>query len=61
MLAETLRGLLDRFSGTTSGIVIQSIEFTNQNNMFDFNEGVNEKGVYQMVQFYSIRTDPEYL
>ena len=60
-LAERVRGALDRASGTFNGIVVQSIQFTNQASLFDFNDSYNPKGVYQMNQTYSCRTEPQYL
>ena len=60
-ISERVRGTLDRKTGTFAGVIVQSIQFTNQINMFDFNDGFNEKGVYQMAQYYSCRTDPQYL
>tara|TARA_R110000787_G_scaffold100060_3_gene204892 strand:+ start:3364 stop:3768 length:405 start_codon:yes stop_codon:yes gene_type:complete len=61
ILAETVRGALDRTSGTFGGVVVQSIQFNNQASLFDFNDSYNPKGVYQMNQSYSCRTEPQYL
>jgi|TARA_R110002050_G_scaffold90883_6_gene191153 hypothetical protein len=60
-LAERVRGALDRTSGTFGGVVVQSIQFENQASLFDFNDSYNTKGVYQMNQSYSCRTEPTYL
>tara|TARA_R110000751_G_scaffold90246_1_gene177255 strand:- start:15748 stop:16152 length:405 start_codon:yes stop_codon:yes gene_type:complete len=60
-LAETVRGALDRTSGTFGGVVVQSIQFTNQASLFDFNDSYNPKGIYQMNQSYSCRTVPTYI
>ena len=46
-LANNVRNALDRVSGTFSGVVIQSIQFTNEVSMFEFNESYNTKGLYQ--------------
>tara|TARA_R110000803_G_scaffold48061_2_gene99898 strand:- start:2765 stop:3202 length:438 start_codon:yes stop_codon:yes gene_type:complete len=61
ILAETVRGALDRTSGTFNGVVVQSIQFTNEASLFDFNDSYNPKGIYQMNQSYSCRTEPQYL
>ena len=58
--AEAVRGNLDRRSGTFEGIFVQSIQFQNEMNMFEFNEVYNPKGLYQITQFYKIRTKPNY-
>lgn len=58
--AETVRGNLDRYSGTAGDVVIQSIQFENQVSMFDYEDTYNKKGIYQMVQYYKIRTEPQY-
>tara|TARA_R110002051_G_scaffold103198_1_gene174954 strand:- start:17734 stop:18162 length:429 start_codon:yes stop_codon:yes gene_type:complete len=60
-LAETVRGALDRTSGTFGGCVIQSIQYTNQVSLFEFNETYNTKGLYQMTQYYQCRFEPSYL
>jgi|9_EtaG_2_1085328.scaffolds.fasta_scaffold00083_17 hypothetical protein len=59
-LAEKVRGALDRRSGTFNGCVIQSIQYTSQSNLFEFNETYNNKGVYQISQNYSCRFEPNY-
>tara|TARA_R110000824_G_scaffold119224_3_gene273209 strand:+ start:2141 stop:2569 length:429 start_codon:yes stop_codon:yes gene_type:complete len=59
--AETVRGALDRTSGTFNGIVVQSIQFTNEATMFEFNDTYNTKGLFQISQYYSCRVQPVYL
>lgn len=60
-LAECIRGVLDRVaSGTYATIVVQSISFQNQTSLFEFNESYNNKGLYQMTQFYQCRFEPQY-
>ena len=60
-LAETTRGVLDRYSGTSAGIKVQSIQYTNQISLFEFNETYNTKGLFQITQFYQCRFEPSYL
>jgi len=59
-IAEKVRGALDRYSGTANEIKVQSIQFTNELNMFEFNEIYNSAGNYQITQFYQIRVEPVY-
>jgi len=59
-IAEMVRGMLDRKAGTFGGCIIQSIQFTSQSNLFEFNETYNQKGVYQISQNYSCRFEPSY-
>ena len=60
-LAETVRGVLDRYSGTSGGVKVQSIQYTNQINLFEFNETYNTRGLFQITQFYHCRFEPQYL
>ena len=59
-IAERTRSVLDRISGTYGGVVVQSVQFTNQSSMFEFDVEYNEKGVYQISQFYNCRFEPQY-
>tara|TARA_R110000744_G_scaffold278092_2_gene390374 strand:- start:5187 stop:5633 length:447 start_codon:yes stop_codon:yes gene_type:complete len=59
-LAERTRTILDRKSGTFAGVVLQSVQFTNQSSMFEFDIEYNEKGVYQISQYFKCRVTPQY-
>lgn len=59
-LAENVRGALDRKSGIANGVTVQSIQFINQVSLFEFNETYNNKGLYQISQFYQCRVEPQY-
>jgi hypothetical protein len=59
-LSEIVRGNLDRKSGTFNSVKVQSSQFINQVSLFEFNETYNQKGLYQMTQFYQFRVEPKY-
>tara|TARA_R110000824_G_scaffold3916_3_gene18711 strand:+ start:5235 stop:5687 length:453 start_codon:yes stop_codon:yes gene_type:complete len=59
--SQQVRDALDRVSGTFNGVVVQSIQFTNEITMFEFNDTYNTKGLYQISQYYSCRVEPVYL
>ena len=49
-LSGAIRGALDRFSGTRVGIVINSIQFVTDRDMYE-----NSKEIYHINQEYSVR------
>ena len=61
-MATACRDLLDRKKGTYGpyDVFIQSIQFTNQVALFEFNDTYNMRGVYQITQYYDIRVQPIY-
>lgn len=59
-LAEKVRGNLDRVSGTFNGIKVQSIQFTNEVSLFEFNESYNTKGLFQYSLYFDCRVEPVY-
>ena len=62
-IATAVRGLLDRksnFVGSDFDVQVQSIQFTNQVSLFEFEETYNTRGVFQINQYYDIRVVPKY-
>tara|TARA_R110000751_G_scaffold240843_2_gene341424 strand:- start:1630 stop:2070 length:441 start_codon:yes stop_codon:yes gene_type:complete len=60
-LTSSVRGALDRQSGTFSGCVVQSIDYLNEDNEFEFDDGLSNRGWYQCNQYYAVRFEPSYI
>ena len=52
-LTEAVRTLLERYSGTVSGVVIQSIRFVGTQDLYEEEE--QDKGIYHKATDYSFR------
>ena len=59
-LAEYVRAVYDRLSGSFGGIEVQSMDLINMETLFEFNETVNTKGFYQVSLVFSCRFKPQY-
>jgi len=57
-LAEDVRQALDRKSGTYNTIVVQSVQYTNQSNQFEFEGRETDDGIFVVSQNYKIRYEP---
>ena len=57
-LAEDVRQAIDRKSGTYNTIVVQSVQYTNQSNQFEFEGMEDDDGVFVISQNYKIRYEP---
>ena len=63
LLAIAVRHLLDRIPAGQYGandVFIQSSRLTNEVSLFEFEDMYNGRGVYQVTQYYDIRTNPQY-
>tara|TARA_R100001244_G_scaffold121245_1_gene90880 strand:+ start:7013 stop:7423 length:411 start_codon:yes stop_codon:yes gene_type:complete len=58
ILAEEVRQALDRKSGTYNTIVVQSVQYTNQSNQFEFDGTDDDDGLFLISQTYKIRYEP---
>tara|TARA_R100000656_G_scaffold14887_2_gene14623 strand:+ start:2949 stop:3386 length:438 start_codon:yes stop_codon:yes gene_type:complete len=57
-LAEYARIALDRNSGTYNGVKLQSIQFENQNDTFNFEGYQDFDGIFQIALIFSCRYEP---
>ena len=63
ILSMAVRLLLDRIPAGeygAAGVFIQSSRLTNEVSLFEFEDMYNGRGVYQVTQYYDIRTTPQY-
>ena len=58
-LAQDVRQAIDRQSGTFQTVVVQSVQYQNQTNQFEFEGIENEDGLFLISQTYKIRYEPE--
>lgn len=57
-LAAYVRQAIDRRSGTFQTVVVQSVQYQNQTNQFEFEGIENEDGLFLISQTYKIRYQP---
>ena len=57
-LASDVRQAIDRQSGTFQTVVVQSVQYQNQTNQFEFEGIENEDGLFMISQTYKIRYQP---
>ena len=60
-LVQNVRGALDRRAGTFGGCEVQSIDYLNEDNSFEFDDGLSNRGWYQTNQYYAVRFVPSYV